>query len=72
MSYISLHAFNEKSTPTKDFYGVHTHTYTHTHTHTHTHKHTHTQNKYASNNLLEFHRFLPEDLAFEILHQIIC
>ena len=49
-----------------------THTHIHTHTHTHTHKHTHTQNKYASNNLLEFHRFLPEDLAFEILHQIIC
>ena len=39
----------------------------HTHTYTHTHKHTHTNNKYASNNLSEFHRFLPEDLAFEIL-----
>ena len=60
---ISLYAFNEKSTPTKDLYGVHTHT----HTHTHTHKHTHTNNKYASNNLSEFHRFLPEDVAFEIL-----
>ena len=57
MSYISLYAFNEKSTPTKDLYGVHTHTNTHTHT----------NNKYASNNLSEFHRFLPEDLAFEIL-----
>ena len=33
----------------------------------HTHKHTHTNNKYASNNLSEFHRFLPEDVAFEIL-----
>ena len=36
MSYISLYAFNEKSTPTKDLYGVHTHTHTHTHTNTHT------------------------------------
>ena len=53
MSYISLYAFNEKSTPTKDLYGVYTST--------------HTYNKYASNNLSEFCRFLPEDLTFEIL-----
>ena len=57
MSYISLYAINKKNTAAKDLYGVHTctHRYTHTHTHTHTH------NKYALNNLSEFHRFLPED-----------
>ena len=37
---------------------------THAHTNTHTHTHTHTHNKYASNNLSEFYRFLPEDLTF--------
>ena len=34
---------------------------THAHTDKHTHTHTHTHNKYALNNLSEFHRFLPED-----------
>ena len=51
--HISLYAFNEESTPTEDLYAVHTCRHTH--------------NKYASNNLSEFHRFLPEDLTFEIL-----
>ena len=28
----------------------------------HTHTHTHTHTKHCSNNLSEFHRFLPEEL----------
>ena len=61
MSYVSLYAINKKNTPTKDLYGVHTCTHTHIHTHTPTPTHTHTHTKYASNNLSEFYRSLPED-----------
>ena len=63
MNDIPWYAFKEKITPTKDLYDVHTCTHTHTDTHTQTHNNS---NKSASNNLSEFHRFLPEDLIFEI------